>query len=965
MHPCKKSAASCAKTLGELIYHQANIQPNSIAYEFINNNLTINSINYSDLYLKARQLAQALKLLQLSKSDCIIILLPPGLDFIIALFGCFLTGVIAVPCYPPANEEFIEKLQWILTDSKPSAIIASDEIIKKLRQMQLLKKITKFKLINKLINQVLPSFRKMHKLTLSNLSWIAVDRLKPLTSTFKLIPPNPDDVALLQYTSGSTQSPKGTMVTHHNFLANIACISREMHVTDSSISGSWLPPYHDMGLISGILTPMFCGIKSILTSPVFFLKSPYRWLQIVSKNGITHTGGPDFFYYYCINKITAKEVKSLDLSRWITAFNGSEPVKHQNIIDFYKKFKTAGFREEAFIICYGLAEATLFVSGTPWSKKYHALSVSKKELTHHHIQLSENKDDETTLISVGTPTITTKIIDPNTRTELPERHIGEIWLQGDSVTKGYWHKDDLTAKTYQATLSNDSDQKYLRSGDLGFMHNQELYIMGRKKDLIIIRGKNYYPHDIETALVRALPNFNRNHIAAFSITGKQSEELTVVCEVSRPAEIQYDISACEKISIEMRKVIGEIYGIYLKNIALVPPKTIKRTTSGKIRRQYLKNLFETHRLPTFYITNHEDTGFVAPQNPIETQLLKLWAEVLNSHSIGINDNFFDLGGESFSVANLSQLIEKEFHVSVPITNLFSLPTIKAQAAFITAGGETEYSPITTLQPHGTKQPIIGVHALGGMSITYKPLSERLGNTQPFYGIDYVDLVFEDKNITVEKLSEIYANAMKKKYRGQSCVLLGHSSGGLVAQQTAFLLRKQNITISAIIMLDSLIQYYMTPEEKLESELATLIHIHDKALIKENLFSAEQIDEYKIKPEVLKEISTEQRCHYIVENLMSLGVQFSEFQLFYTKIRIQDTLYYLKNCDNFLPPLIDVPILYLSSPIPTYQNKATRDWQPFTHQHVDVINTGFHHSMLANPDAAEVVAKYIQDYLVKF
>jgi acyl-CoA synthetase (AMP-forming)/AMP-acid ligase II len=372
-------------------------------------------------------------------------------------------------------------------------------------------------------------------------------------------------IAMLQFTSGSTASPRGVVVTHANLMHNLKVIATGFRHDEHSQGVIWLPPYHDMGLIGGILEPMNTGFPVTLMSPLAFLQHPQRWISAVSRYRATTSGGPNFAYELCTRKVDPATIPGLDLSSWTVAFNGSEPVRPDTLDRFVEKFGPYGFRHEAFYPCYGLAEATLMVTG------------GEVDLPPRGLAMPDSQK----LISCGRTFFDhrLKVVDPITRVECNEREVGELWISGPSVARGYWQDAEETENVFGGRIagSPSEDGPYLRSGDLGFVHEGELYVAGRKKDLIIIRGRNYHPHDIERSAEQSCPALRPGCTAAFSIDAGSEEQLIVVSEL-RAAE------RLEEVRAAIRAAITRDHSLRTKEIVLVQPGTIPKTSSGKIQR---------------------------------------------------------------------------------------------------------------------------------------------------------------------------------------------------------------------------------------------------------------------------------------------------------------------------------------------------------------------------------------------
>lgn len=965
MRHTKKSPNTC-KTMIDVLQYQASTRPNDVAFQFVNEvNDSLEEITYAELNDSARALAMRLISKKLKIQDRVILLYPPGFDLIIAFFACFYAGIIAIPAYPPANSQMMEKLQFIIGDSSPAMILATGEIVKNIKKIKWLSSF-KYLLNNKLgsyiINRYFPKFKELTKWDLNNLNFLMTDNnQKPSKINPTHLPQvSPSHIAFLQYTSGSTGNPKGVMITHDNLLHNIDCIYRGFGIHDASIAAFWLPPYHDMGLIGGILAPLYSGDKSILMSPLLFIRSPLRWLQIIAQYRATVSGGPNFAFEQCINKISDEQLKALDLSSWEVVFNGAEPVNPETLEKFYQKFKVCGLKREALFICYGLAEATVFVTSGAYSKGYETKIVSKNDLLAQRITVAENSTkaphDEKVLISSGMPLLTIKIVNPETKLPVLDDEVGEIWVAGKSVAKGYWNKSELTTEMFQAQISTDTSQQcYLRTGDLGFIDNGQLYVTGRHKDLIIINGKNYYPHDIEAASLSnvAQTDIGGARVAALALAGDGGEKLTIVCESKTNEADDY----YQNIANGIRKSVGDSCGIYVSHIIFIPLKKLPRTTSGKIRHSYIKKLYLENALPVIFEVKTNETSYVAPRNLIEHQLSLIWSEALNLKNIGINANFFELGGESLTAVRLLHLIEKEFKVSLPLSSIFTASTISSQADLLTNQEcINDESPIVFINPKGDKHAIFAIHPLGGSVTCYAHLSRALGESQPFYGLQALDVNFSNDDLSIDFMAKHYIEAIKKVQPNGPYLLLGHSSGGLVATRMAQELEGAGERVPLIIMLDTIIQSNLSPKEQDDSECYYLGMKYNYLLNGQSTLNKKEITY-----EELKAIPSRKRIKYIFNKAIHEGVSLNEFERYYSEMRLVQSMRYFNLCNNYQPGVIDASIIFFKSSVPSY-NDAAREWKPYSTGKVHVVNTDISHQLFNVPDHAPQVAKILQDYL---
>lgn len=500
-----------------------------------------------------------------------LLLFPPGLDYIAAYFGCLYAGVIAVPAYPPRINRPVPRIQGIVADSQAKFALTTKDIYENMER------------------------RFDHTPDLQMLTWLNTQVLPTgLESSWKRPNIHPQSLAFLQYTSGSTSQPKGVMVSHANLLSNLEQIRVgfrvDEYLNNCENAISWLPSYHDMGLIGGILEVLYVRARVILISPLAFLQRPIRWLQAISRYRATVTGGPNFAYDICVEKIKPEQFETLDLSSWKVAFSGAEPIRPDTLERFTKTFAPCGFNPKAFYPCYGLAEATLFVSGEDGPGKLNMLTVQRGALENGYVEIvPDGRPDGIVLVSCGRSILDEQIIIayPEQLTRCPDGVVGEIWISGLNVAQGYWHRPEETQRTFHAYLVDTEEGPYLRTGDLGFIKDGQLFVTGRLKDLIIIRGSNHYPQDIELTVEKSHPACQTGGGAAFTVVIDNHEELVVVQEVTRQARN----NPLDDVFLAIRSAISEYHDLQVYAISLIRPMTIPKTSSGKIQRHAARAAF--------------------------------------------------------------------------------------------------------------------------------------------------------------------------------------------------------------------------------------------------------------------------------------------------------------------------------------------------------------------------------------
>ena len=558
----------------ELLSYRAKNQPEKTAYIFLRDGETEEDrLTYGELDLQARSLASHLQSL-VSPGDVYdglrlraLLLYPPGLEFISAFFGCLYAGVIAVPAYPPRANMNLLRLQAIVKDAQAKVVLTTKSLLTNLEG------------------------QLVENPELATMRWLNTDYIDTnLSSNWQKPKLESDTLAFLQYTSGSTGTPKGVMITHGNLLCNQRSIKMGFGHTDKTIFAGWLPLFHDMGLIGNVLQPLYLGIPSILMSPVAFLQKPFSWLQAISRYKATTSGGPDFAYDLCVRKITPEQLSSLDLSSWEVAFNGAEPVRAETLELFANYFAPCGFRREAFYPCYGMAEATLFVSGGLKTASPVVYQVEGVALEENRVVAAESGEGTKTIVGCGRTWLDEKIVivDRQSLTQCPPGKVGEIWVSGSSVARGYWNRPEKTTETFQGYLADTGEGPFLCTGDLGFVQDGELFVTGRLKDVMIIRGQNHYPQDIELTVEKSHPALRSHCGAAFTVEQKGQERLVVVQEVERTYLRRLDI---QEVVGNITEAVVDNHGLQVYATVLIKPGSIPKTSSGKIQRHACRRGF--------------------------------------------------------------------------------------------------------------------------------------------------------------------------------------------------------------------------------------------------------------------------------------------------------------------------------------------------------------------------------------
>lgn len=517
------------------------------------------NVSYAELDSRARAIG-ALLLKEGLQGERALLLLPSGPGFITAFLGCLYAGVVAVPAFPLHFGNSRRGESWfrsIAADARPRVAFATPEMIARLPKAG-------------------------GDPLISSIRWLSPQTVDPfLAEEWSGPAVREDTIAFLQYTSGSTSSPKGVMVSHDNLLHNMRGIQAACGTTKDSTVATWLPLYHDMGLIGTVLQPLYLGAQCVLMEPTAFLQKPACWLRAISRYRVHSSSAPNFAYELCTRKVSPEEKAGLDLSTWRVAVNGAEPVRPETMERFVSAFSQCGFRAEAFYPSFGLAESTLMVTGGHAAQVPGLMRVSAEGLERNLVRGPSNDEAERVLVGCGTVLLgqQVKIVDPNALETCEPGSVGEIWVSGASVAQGYWNRTEETAATFEGRLSSGSDTRFLRTGDLGFFSEGQLFITGRLKDLIILHGRNLYPHDIELTVQRCHPGLRQGCGAAFAVELNGHEALVVLQEVERNSDV-----SLEKLVSEIRKAVLLEHGIQIYSLLLLKQGSVPKTTSGKIKR---------------------------------------------------------------------------------------------------------------------------------------------------------------------------------------------------------------------------------------------------------------------------------------------------------------------------------------------------------------------------------------------
>jgi len=577
---------SADSTVLHIVQRWAREHPNDPAVTFVPREGKPRNLTFADLWQRTSAVAELLKA-KTSPGSAVLLLYPSSLEFVEAFLGCLLARRIAVPAAVPRNEKAIDRAIAIARDCETGAVITTAALLPKLETM--------------LGN--IPSWRPPVLL--------ATDDRQQGRSKLDHIDVLPDDVAFLQYTSGSTSHPKGVVVSHANLSDNLSHIRRDFGFRRSTRLVNWLPAYHDMGLIGGILAPLHAGARTVLMSPTQFVLRPATWLQLITEYGGTISGAPNFAYEACVSRVSDKQMSGLDLSSWRVAFNGSEPVRGATLERFAAKFAPCGFDQRALFPCYGLAESTLLVACKGARTDSPAVKLDRDALNKGRAVEIAGSQQGRSLVSCGglIQDHTIAIVNPETRQRCSDTEIGEIWLSGPSIAQGYWNRDKETQEGFRARLEDEPEKGFLRTGDLGFVRDDELYIAGRIKNIVIIRGLNYSCEDIEEIAQASHPAVQSSAGAAISVEDADGERLVVLQEVSRPHVRHVD---CAEAVASIQESIVMYYGVSASDVVLVMPGSLPRTTSGKIQRHKARERYLNGRLSLLPMANDGHQNVTRP-----------------------------------------------------------------------------------------------------------------------------------------------------------------------------------------------------------------------------------------------------------------------------------------------------------------------------------------------------------------
>jgi myxalamid-type polyketide synthase MxaB len=698
-------------TLVDLLRLRAAEHPDKLAYSYLENGDTEKArLSYAELDRQARATAALLGSLA-QPGERALLLYPPDLGYVTAFLGCLYAGLVAVPAYPPRPNRPPTRIQSILDDAEPSLVLTTTGILDNSRRWL----------------AELPGKAR----------WLATDHVDTeLAGRWREPGLRSQTLAFLQYTSGSTATPRGVMLTHAHLLHNLGLMQGAFGTGADSRGVFWLPLYHDMGLIGGVLATLFCGGSSTLLPPAAFLQRPLRWLEAISRTGARFSGAPNFAYELCADRVTDEQKARLDLSSWKVAFNGAEPVRPDTLDRFAEAFAPCGFRREALYPCYGMAETTLMVSGGDVAAPPVIGTFDAEELAANRVvPVPAGQEGGKRLAGSGhpRPELDVRIVDPKTLALCPPDGLGEIWVSGPSVALGYWKRPEVTEQTFKARIAGGDDTPYLRTGDLGFLSGGELFVAGRCKDLMIIRGRNHYPQDIEWTVQNCHPALRADACAAFSVDVGGDERLVIVQELERTGRG----ANLDEVFAAVRQVVAQYHELDVHAICLLRMASILKTSSGKIQRQACKKAFQGDGFaeeigrwtqaagePQEADLAAEVAASAAAQAPVApppapspaasrptAAAIQAWLVErvagqlgLAASAVAVQKPFVEYGLNSVQAVGLSGELQEWLGCRLAPTLLYAYPTIETLARHL-AEGTASQAPAVVLGEGDTSEPI--------------------------------------------------------------------------------------------------------------------------------------------------------------------------------------------------------------------------------------------------------------------
>lgn len=686
-------------TVCHILPWRADRDAERVAWTVVNAELQpTGSLTFGQLHTRARAVAARLQALG-ARGERVVLLFPTGLGFVEALFGCLLAGAIAVPVYPPVGARLapaLRVLSGIIRDADASILLTDATLGARLRQLSVGAGVARTLARVPGLSSLLGDVADADLSALRSLTWLTVDQVSDDDAhAFEPVLPDLHDIAYLQYTSGSTGAPKGAKILHSSLVGNFRAGTAFTGIGPEDVAFNWVPLYHDLGLVCGVLQVPWVADHSILMSPVDFLARPITWLEGVHRFRATVTAGPNFALDLVVRKSTAEQRDRLDLSCVRSLGNGGEAVRADTLDRFAQAMHRAGFRPEAFTPCFGAAEATLFITAAkPW-RVPHRLHLDAEALRRGRV-LRSTAPDAVSLVSNGRPEAShaLAIVDPRTGTPLPEGHVGEVLVAGPSCCGGYWGRDD------GAGLWRELDgRRFLRTGDLGFLHGGELYLTGRHKDLIIRLGRNYHPPDLERTAEAAASQCRPGCSAAFAVDDGEAEQVVIVMELRTRR-----LSEPDALAARVASAVAREHGLVLDTVVFVPRGAVPRTSSGKVRRSQARKAYVEGSLEAVATVHAPDARAAtepgAPRCPAgahEQGILHTLQEVaqdLLGREVDPEVHLADLGLDSLAAAELASTLADRLGRPVSAELVLDHPTLSTLATALTEA----HAPIALVDP---------------------------------------------------------------------------------------------------------------------------------------------------------------------------------------------------------------------------------------------------------------------------
>ena len=655
-------------TYTEVIKNRTKSFPNHVVFRYLEDGINENgSFTFLQLQYRAQAIAASLQRTG-KKGDSVLLLFQPSLEYIASLYACFYSGFVAVPAYPPRRNRGIDRIYRIFKDSRTEICLVSKQVYDDIQR-------------NYSDNEVF-----------NNLKWIIYEDIDESEHKhFQNEELNSEDLALIQYTSGSTGQPKGVMITQLNLLYNSEYIRQSFSISKETVGVHWLPLFHDMGLIGGVLQAPYACCLNVNMPPMAFLKNPLNWLSAIHKYRGTIAGGPNFAFDYCIDKTKEEDRNALDLSSMKVFFCGAEPIRKTTLKNFTDAFRKSNVRENQLYPCYGMAETTLLVTGGNSEDNPNYLDVDTSSLSKKDVVVCEKETEKTTSIVGSGHTwmdMRIEIVDPVSKMKCDKDRVGEIWIQGPTVAQGYWRNQEDSDNIFNAYIGDSTDGPFLRTGDMGFFNGNELFVTGRLKDIIIIRGMNHYPTDIEYSIQNNISELRQNGGAAFPVSINESEKLVIVQEIERSSMRDANYS---DIIHRVREVITENHEIDVHAVILIRPGSIPITSSGKIQHRQVKydylhdDLNKLAEWENINSSEHQEDHKVINPEPTEAAIREWIINWIvrnhnyNREDINCDKNIMTYGIDSLAAVTLETEISNLFGFQWHISSFMLNPTINKLA----------------------------------------------------------------------------------------------------------------------------------------------------------------------------------------------------------------------------------------------------------------------------------------------